>query len=219
MHRKRKSQAIYSSPVRFRALLAGAAAAFFLAACGNRPNEPRDVSTVVVTKSGSFAVTSVEAFDESLYSSRELSDRVDTELETYNRMNPAEGDKKNVSLVSLQVKGGRAVLLLNYAAASDYASFNDTKAYYGSVLYAKLEGFDLSPLVSCPSQVENDVLLSSAELERLGNNPLLILSEPVSVELPSEILYCTGNAAVTDRKKAVISESVSEQNPAMFILK
>ncbi|MBQ4307809.1 MAG: hypothetical protein II759_04455 [Lachnospiraceae bacterium] len=196
-------------------IAAACAAAFFLVSCG-RKDSPRQESTVVVSRNGAFSVTSVESFDESLYSREELEQRIDEELKA---LSTADGEKSSVEFVKLEVKNGKAALLMNYDSASDYASFNDTVAYFGTVHYASLEGYDLSPLLSVPSQVESDVLLSSAELERLGNHSLVIISEPVLVELPSDIMYCTENARVTDKRKAAIQDAVSELNPAMFILK
>ena len=201
-------------------LAAAMAAAVLLAACGKGADTPRQESTVVVSKTGSFSVTSVESFDESLYSREELERRIDEELTAYNAAgDDADGSKKAVRLVKLEVRDGRASLLMDYASASDYAAFNDTVAYFGSVQLAGLEGYDLSPLLSAPSQVENDVLLSGAEIERLGNHNLVIVSEPVLVELPSDIMYCTDNTAVIDKRKAAVSDGASELNPAMFILK
>lgn len=165
-------------------------------------------------KNGSVTVTSVESFDRDYYSSTELSDMADREIDAYNASNGTDAVKKK----KLAVKDGRAELVCVYRTAEDYCRFNEESLYYGTVGGASMSNVDLTPLLGQKELPRGQNALTSEDLDRMENDPMVVLFGPARIRTDRRIRYCTGNVQPEDNRNAVISDTASESNPALIIL-
>lgn len=106
-----------------------------LSGCGQ--SYEAETSTVFVLKDGKVVSTDVEAFDENTYDKEGLESYVQDALDSYNSANGEDA----VTMKSLTVEEGSAVLILEYASAVDYARFNELEFYAGSVAEALSAGY------------------------------------------------------------------------------
>ena len=165
-------------------------------------------------KNGSVTVTSVESFDQDYYSSAELSDMADSEISAYNASNGNDAVRKK----KLAVKEGHAELICVYRTAEDYCRFNEERLYYGTVGGASMSSVDLTPLLGQKELPRGKNALTSEDLDRMENDPMIVMFGPARVRTERRIRYCTGNVQPVDDRNAVISDTASESNPALIIL-
>lgn len=184
--------------------------AMTVSGCGKKADS--SVNAVSFSKNGEMTVTSVEPFDQNKYSKDELQKKIGTDLKAYDSSGSA------VRMDSLSVSKNSARLVMRYASAGDYAKFNDTGCFFGTISDANLEGKDLSRLLSEPSRENTEKILTNSDIETMGSNHLIILQEQTAVSTPWKILYSTENVKVSDDTHAEITEDVSASEPAMLIL-
>ncbi|MBP3736922.1 MAG: hypothetical protein J6I56_07875 [Lachnospiraceae bacterium] len=178
------------------------------AGCG-RKEKMSDVSQLVFAKDGSLQAISIETFDREYYSEKELASVIREAVSAH-----GQGVKQE----SFSVKNGEARLKMHYASADDYARFNDTVIYYGTVAGARGAGYDLSSVMGSVSLKDSSHLLNNAALEAAADNPVIYLTEPGEIEFAQEVLFANGQVEVMEENRAWIPASVSEDEPAILIL-
>ena len=166
-------------------------------------------------KDGSLTVTSDESFDQDYYSEDELSSLIDSSIASYNET----AGKDSVIRKELKVSAGKAHLVMEYASAEDFASFNETPMYYGTVNGASMSGLGMGDLIGKKRIRDDSKELSSEELGDLGDNPVIVLYYPCTIRTDRKMLYCSDNVTAESKKSAVIADTASENEPAFIILK
>lgn len=210
--RNKKRTARLRAPALLAALLL---AAGMIAGCGAAAEEA-EVSTARFGKDGSVEVVTVETFDQPYYSEDELSQKIEADVEQYN------GGADKIKNKGLKVADGVATLDLQYASAQDYTDFNGQPMYYGSVQGALSAGYDLSSLLSAVSSQDSNKIFAQKDFETLADSTAVIVTEPLRVVFPRQVLYATANSSANGanepQTQADLSADVSAQNPAIFIL-
>ncbi len=175
------------------ALLVGA---MILGGCG-KSSYAADSSTVFVQKDGTVVTTDVEDFDESQYSTSELREYVQDAVAEYT----SENGSKSLKFTNLDVSNDVARLTLTYASTEDYAAFNDTVLYTGTVVGALKDGFDYD--VSFKQADGKEVSVSQVlDSEKLK---IVIIRTGSSVQVPGKVVYYSFDAdAVLEGKDTVL---------------
>lgn len=107
---------------------------FFLGSCGNAYEA--DANTLYLLEDGKVVSSSVESFDEKVYSEKELKSYIKEVVDTYNAEN-----ENAVKQKSLKVKDGVATLVMEYASAEAYKDFEGTEIFVGSIADAVAAGY------------------------------------------------------------------------------
>lgn len=174
---------------------------FVLAGCGK---EEAFVSSVELDKNGAITSTIVEEFDQSLYNLDELSEMASSEVSAYN----SECLSERIALESVEMlKDEKTVkMVLKYNSADDYASFNDTALYFGTVQDAIDRGYEISAEFQ---NAEGQVLSSEGLSDYLSRS--IIITEDRSVFIaPYNIDYYTNGVRLSGKKEAILSDASSD---------
>ena len=107
---------------------------FFLGSCGNAYEA--DANTLYLLENGKVVSSSVESFDEKVYSEKDLKSYIKEVVDTYNAENENAVKEK-----SLKVKDGVATLVMEYASADVYEDFEGTEIFVGSIADAVEAGY------------------------------------------------------------------------------
>ena len=166
--------------------------------------EPEETA-VSVNQKGQVVSYVKESFDKDYYSSDELEASIDQAILDYN----TAGGSENVKKKKFEVKDQNAELTMSYASGDDYSKFNQVTFFTGDVLTAYQAGYDFSGKfqsvekgqVTGADVTGNDILNSY-------NYGLVILTEPILVKVPGNIVYASDNVEITGKKSArVLSEA------------
>jgi len=95
-----------------------------------------NTNTVYLLEDGKVVSNSVEAFDENVYSKNDLKSYIKGVVDTYNAEH-----QNAVKQKSLNVKDGKATLVMEYASAEDFENFEGTEIFVGSVAEAVAAGY------------------------------------------------------------------------------
>ncbi len=202
---------------RIRVRLAGilillSALTFSVSACSRKGEEIPSESTAQFLKNGGITVTSVEPFDESLYSRKELKSLIDSQI--------SKAGSKNVTFGSLDVTDNVATLVLEYASSDAFCRFNEgVILFYGTCADAAKAGLNLSAIYGQPSAVRSSRIMTAGKISGdLADHTLIYITAPQVLILPEPVLYATANVRVEDGTRAVLSDRVSGREPAILIL-
>lgn len=109
--------------------------AIFLLGCNTQNTiniEETKSNTIFIKNDGTIQAATVETFDKDYYSSEELEAFITENMNDYNEANNKTANNEEqsesnpaISLESLKVDKGYAVLVLNYASIEDYNAFNE----------------------------------------------------------------------------------------------
>lgn len=155
--------------------------------------EPQEPDAISISEDGSITEIVQDTLDEAYYSASELQNMITSEVADYNKKNG-----ENSVQVKLFENEGQAVrLVMVYASAEDYASFNNVEFYYGSLINAQLEGylFDVS-YKRVQNGVVSDSTVSGSEVIKAMDKEVMIVKAPLEVKVPGSILYTSTNAEV-----------------------
>lgn len=172
--------------------------------CGEQSYEA-DVSTVFVEKDGRVVSTDVEAFDENKYELEGLEEYVKEAVSSYN----SEHGEESVVMKELKAEEGSAVLILEYASASDYAGFNGIELYTGTVADALSAGYSFD--VEFASVADGEAKACSVN-DFLGNGDYkaVVIRGNTSVHVSGKVAYVsTANTTYVDAKTIRIQEGTS----------
>ena len=169
----------------------------------SRSEEDRNETTVIIDNKGGITHRIVESFDKDYYSEDELRDDINRELEDYCRGK----DEKSAKLNSLEIREGVATAEIKFAGYEDYAAFNDVDLFYGTIREAMAKEYPTD--VTLKGRGDDEETIGKYEFESMGDSMLVVVSEPVVVELPKKIAYTTANMDIIDDDKArMASDSV-----------
>ena len=181
------------------------------AGCGKKAQEVRepDTSTVYVNTDGSLDQILVDA-DGDLNGSEEafetyLQERLDAYNEgledpriTLPAAEKAQADEEEGEETELS---GLYQVDIRYASYEDYQAFNGMICFVGSVSDAAAAGY----VVDAEFEgTDGSHLTGSGLLSAAADLQVLILEEPVQVEVPGTIQYTTATVTITSEQTAVI---------------
>ncbi len=150
-------------------------------------------ATVLVNGDGTLQAATIETFDKDYYSLSELENFINEQVNVYNQN---EGENRIV-LHSLELVNGNAILILNYASVTDYASFNQVEANYSTVGEINTSGITLPDSFVSTS----DGGFASKELvlkhEKYG---VFAINENIDVLVNGKIQYYS-NGVLADKSK------------------
>ena len=109
---------------------------FFFGSCGTNYADVEE-NTIFILDNGKIISTDVEAFDESKYDTDSLESYVKSSIDTYNN----EAGEKVLKQKSFDVEDGVATLVLEYANAKTYETFNGIEFFTGTVKEAQEAGY------------------------------------------------------------------------------
>lgn len=155
--------------------------------------EPTEDS-VYVKRNGSVIGAVIEDFDKEYYSSSEVEAEINQAVSDYNDVMGSE----DVKVQSYEVAEGEARLFIEYKAAKDYKYFNGVDFFCGTVAEAQEAGyeFDAEFKDASGSSVTADEVLEH------GEKKVVILEEPIQVQVSARIAYVSDNVTVLDEKLA-----------------
>ncbi len=155
--------------------------------------QPQEPDAVSIAEDGSVTETVKDTLDADYYNVTELETMIQSEVAKYNESHGED----TIQVDKLETEEGNVRLVLKYASAKDYAEFNNTEFFYGTVISAQLEGY----LFDVPyKKVENGTVQGNAvegsEVIRGMDKQVLILKAPMEVHVPGDVLYTSANAEV-----------------------
>ncbi|MBE5836403.1 hypothetical protein [Butyrivibrio sp.] len=184
----------------------GVISAFMLLSClfGCGSNEGQ-LTTVALDKNGKITNTIYEDFSEEYYDVTELTQMTENEISSFN----AERLTEKITLDAVdKISDGNAVkMVLKFATPTDYAEFNNTVLYYGTVQDALDRGYSISSdLID-----ENGLKINSDALEDNKDNHIIITKDRSVFITPYNIVYSSNGVSLKGKKEAVLSSSTSEE--------
>jgi hypothetical protein len=172
------------------------AGVMLLGGCGLMEQDswtPQESAAISIDKDGVITEIIQETLDASYYDADELQNMVNSEVADYN----AKNGEASVTVKEFAAEDGKVNLTMEYASAADYAEFNNTEFFYGSMISAQLEGylFDVSYKKVDDGVVQGSTV-SGSEVIKHMDDQVLILRAPVEVHLPGEVTFTSTNADV-----------------------
>ncbi len=155
--------------------------------------QPQEPDAVSIAEDGSVTEFVSDTLDAAYYSATELEAMIQNEVAEYN----AAHGEDTILIDKLEMEEGKVSLVMTYASAEDYASFNNTEFFYGTLISAQLEGY----LFDVPyKKVEEGVVQAEAvdgsEVVRGLDKQVLVLKAPMEVRVPGDVLYTSANAEI-----------------------
>ena len=155
-----------------------------------------DVSsdTMLVKRDGSLFVAIMEDFDKNYYNLDELNEFISKEVNAYNN----KAGSKEVTMEELELKNGKAVMILSYTNMAHYSAFNSMPAAYFS------SGTE-NVALELPSQyvdARRDTKVDKDTALKNGKNQVLVLYEPYEIIVEGSIKFYNDNATFVEDNKA-----------------
>ena len=172
-----------------------------LSGCGE---SEKDVSTIQIDAQGEVKSVVFDEFGESYYNIDELKEMAVSEIENFN----ADYISPRVFFedASLSDDGSSVKLSMNYKSAKDYADFNDTMLFFGTVEEANNKGYTISDRLHGRDGNAIDLSIISDHPER----HVIITNERANIIAPFNIDYMTDGVELNGKKEAVLSEVTDE---------
>ena len=161
-------------------------------------------TTVTIDKNGSVVQLVKEDFPSDQYDGEELTETVNQQLSEYN----LDAGAENIILKSSEIAENKVTMLLEYVEDDDYRKFNNIDFYAGDVSTAVDEGYGF----------DGKFYTSQKKDVRIGTIPdvcmddkVIIIKEPLTVQVPGELLYVSANMEIVDRTH--VKMIVDEEDP------
>lgn len=154
---------------------------------------PQEPAAISIKKDGSITEIIQDSLDADYYDSSELENMITSGVKEYNSQNGED----SIVVKDFAAENGKVNLTMEYASAKDYAQFNNTEFYYGSMINAQLEGylFDV-PFKKVTNGVVQGAEVSGSEVIKSMDKTVLILRAPLEVQVPGGVLFTSTNADV-----------------------
>ncbi len=184
------------------ALLVGALfSAFCLTGCGRGRIEE---STLVINKDGSVDSIIVDAFDKYYYNEADLEKSAKEEVERYN----AEHGKDTVRIRSLKTGDDGSVRAeLSFRTSEDYARFNETRFFAGTVKEAEEKGYVFTTALKSVDG-ENETISSHEVILERADSHIVITDETIDLRMYSKIQYVSPGVTVVSPKEARVEDDM-----------
>lgn len=152
---------------------------------------PQEPAAVSIEKDGSVTEFIQDTLDADYYDASELENMINSGVNEYNSKNGED----SIVVKEFTAENGAVNLTMEYASAADYAQFNNTEFFYGSIIKAQLEGylFDVSFKKVSNGVVQGDEV-SGSEVIKSTDKMVLILRGPLEVQVPGDVLFTSANA-------------------------
>ena len=171
-----------------------------LSGCQKKEEEPwvPDSTAIQVSQDGRITETIIDRLTESYYSSTELQEMVNASVKDHTAV---YGDG-SVFVKEFTANGSDIRIVLEYAAAEDYAAFNNVRFYNGSMLGAQMEGYRFETSFQL---VAKDGTVSEQKVPADGpvshkEYQVLVTDRSHKVEVPGNIVYVSAPSQVEDRR-------------------
>lgn len=150
-------------------------------------------NTILAKSNGILQVATIEEFDKPYYQLSELKEFISKEIDSYNK---SAGENK-VTLEDVELRSGKAIMLLTYSGMDQYANFNDVTAAYfsGGVTEVPLD------LPATLVNEKNGSLVSTQEILQSDKYKILVMNEPYDIVVDGTIKYYSENATYVDENK------------------
>ena len=168
----------------------------FMCACGNAEYSG---TTVVFEKDGSILLHIQEEFDESLYDYDELCRMNEQEVASYNN----SGDSKEVEIKDSSISDNVVSIDIAYAHDGAYYDMNGSVIFWGDCKTARSAGYNLVGKVKSTSDGKT---LDQKTWKDMSGEKVAVVSEPVDVRLPGDILYIGEGLTLTGKNSAKAEE-------------
>jgi hypothetical protein len=159
-------------------------------------------NTILIKNDGTIQAATVETFEKDYYNSTELETFITEKITEYNSTDTAEA----ITLGSLKVDNGNAILLLNYANLNAYNGFNESNVVFTSATEAKT-GENILPEVfvsaSNGAYVAPDVALKNDKYK------VIILKDNTELVVDGKIKYFTNGKLISKSKFQASGENES----------
>jgi len=172
-----------------------------LTGCGKSDTEKYDAdkNTIFVESDSSVINTITDTLDGEHHDAAELEEYTKTEIEGYNYGILEEA----ISLVSFGSEGDNVKLIMKYANAEHYFTFNQEELYIGSISSAMDEGYLFET-----GFVDYKELKDVALIEALNDTSLKVFimepAEETVVKLSGKVAYISSHVTQIDKKTVQI---------------
>ena len=155
--------------------------------------EPQESAAISIDEEGIITEIIQEKLDAAYYDATELQTMIDKEVADYN----SQHGENSITVKTYEAAEGSVKLIMEYASAEDYATFNNVEFYYGSMINAQLEGylFDVSYKKVRDGVVQGSAV-SVSEVIRNMAATVMVVRAPLEVKVPGEVMYTSTNAEV-----------------------
>ena len=168
----------------------------FLSACGS-PEYSKN--TLEFLKSGSIILHIRDSFDESLYDFNELCSMNEQEVGAYN----AKTGKETVVIKDSKLENGIVSLDIEYKEDDAYYDINGTVLFFGDVKSARSAGYNLVGKVRSTADASE---LDQKTWKNMTDEKIAIISEPIDVSMPGEIIYMGDGVKLISRNGATVDD-------------
>ena len=159
----------------------------------NINTEDITANTILAKPNGTLQVATVEDFDKEYYKLGELEEFIAEEIKAFNQKAGSEA----ITIDDVQLKNGKAIMILSYSGMESYASFNEVTAAYfnGGVtdIPLTLPGTLISTKNS--SYISTDEVLANSKLK------VIILTEPYDILVQGDVKYYSDNGELLEDNK------------------
>lgn len=160
-----------------------------------------DEDTVYVQKKGTVIGAIVEKFEKDYYDAEELEEMINSEVAEYN----GTTERKSLEVASFEVASKMVKLFINYETAEDYAAFNKTDFFTGTVDEAVTAGYEFDGKFTDAKDKDASVNAKKDILKQAEYN-VVILEEQINVQIDGEILYVSENTELLAKNLAKVAE-------------
>ncbi len=160
-------------------------------------------TSIQVHGDGTLTETIFDRLDQSWYQGNELQDMIARSMNEYNASN-TDGA---VLVTSYSDAGGDVKVSIDYRTWEDFARYNNTVFFSGSMLDAQLQGFLFpGPFYEVKGSERSDQTVDSAEPVSHKEYSVVISDSGHTVQVPGEIRYVGEGAQVINSHVARMSE-------------
>lgn len=163
-------------------------------------SEDVTTNTMLVKRNGQIQTAIVEDFSKTYYNLTELNEFVSKEVKAYNQ----KAGSDEVVIEDLELKNGKAVMILSFSGMAHYSAFNNVSAAYFSTDTKNVA-------IELPEQyvsTKNGSRVNREEAMKNGKNQVLVVYEPYEIIVEGDIKYYSENASLGEDNRL---DSIGEE--------
>lgn len=172
------------------------------------PDDPE--TTIYINRDGSLTNVVVEPFSPDEYAPEDLEQMVKDMAAVYN----GEHGSGSVRCLSVTAADEMVKVVLKYKSAADYAAFNHTDCFFGSVSDALSAGYAKNATLK---NTHGTNTVTGEGIADMANYRMAVITEPVVVKTYESILYISANLEPIDDTTARVSSETT--GDAVLIIK
>ena len=170
-------------------------AAFVFAGCASsvaKPVEEVSATTLNIMKDGRIISTIVEDFSESYYDQTEMTEEINSEINSFNATHESDSVVLNSVLVTNQI----AKVQMTFKNADIYSEFTKEFLFVGTVKEALDTGKDLKVTLKVPGS-ENETI-GMTEIYQMSSEYIVISGEKIHIRCEGKPIYISEDIRVVD---------------------